>query len=322
MTSLQRETSYAYGPVPSRRLGRSLGVDLVPPKACTFDCVYCQLGRTTDLTVERACRAPVHEVLADVAQRLDADPDYLTVSGSGEPTLHAQVGEVIRGLHDLSDVPVAVLTNGSLFHLPEVRNALLTADRVIPSLDVPDEELYRKVNRPHPALTFDLLVEGLVRFRQEYDGVLALEVLLVGGVTDGVDVVERLAPLVERIAPDVVQLGTVIRPPADAGVRAVPVAVLHELAHLLPGAVDVTLDVAPPPVDAPLAAVADDAVNLVARRPCTVEDVAAGLGIHPGEAIKLLRALSLEDRVKTRREGGRVYYVAVPGDATTEGVVA
>ncbi|MEE4274337.1 MAG: radical SAM protein [Thermoleophilia bacterium] len=315
-------TRYAFGPVPSRRLGRSLGVDLVPPKTCTFDCVYCQLGRTTDLTVERACRAPVDDVLADVARRLAAEPDYLTVSGSGEPTLHSEVGAVIRGLHELSDVPVAVLTNGSLLYLPEVRRALRAADRVIPSLDVPDEALFRAVNRPHPALTFDGLVEGLVRFRDEYDGVLALEVLLLGGVTDSVDVVTRLVPLVERLAPDVVQLGTVIRPPAEAGVRAVSPEVLHERAALLPGVVEVTVDVAPPPVDAPLAAAAADAVELVARRPCTVDDVAAGLGIHPGEALKLLRALSLEGRVETRREGQRTYYVAARTDEKTGGTVS
>jgi wyosine [tRNA(Phe)-imidazoG37] synthetase (radical SAM superfamily) len=322
MDSPVPHTRYAFGPVPSRRLGRSLGVDLVPPKTCTFDCVYCQLGRTTDLTVERACRAPVDDVLADVARRLAAEPDYLTVSGSGEPTLHSEVGAVIRGLHELSDVPVAVLTNGSLLYLPEVRRALRAADRVIPSLDVPDEALFRAVNRPHPALTFDGLVEGLVRFRDEYDGVLALEVLLLGGITDSVDVVTRLAPLVERIAPDVVQLGTVIRPPAEAGVRAVPPEVLHERAALLPGVVEVTVDVAPPPVDSPLAAAAADAVELVARRPCTVDDVAAGLGIHPGEALKLLRALSLEGRVETRREGQRTYYVAARTDEKTGGTVS
>jgi wyosine [tRNA(Phe)-imidazoG37] synthetase (radical SAM superfamily) len=322
MDSPVPHTRYAFGPVPSRRLGRSLGVDLVPPKTCTFDCVYCQLGRTTDLTVERACRAPVDDVLADVARRLAAEPDYLTVSGSGEPTLHSEIGEVIRGLHELSDVPVAVLTNGSLLYLPEVRRALRAADRVIPSLDVPDKALFEAVNRLHPALTFDSLVDGLVRFRDEYDGVLALEVLLLGGVTDSVDVVTRLAPLIERIAPDVVQLGTVIRPPAEAGVRAVPPDVLHDRAALLPGRVEVTVDVAPPPVDAPLAAVASDAVELVARRPCTADDVAAGLGIHPGEALKLLRALSLEGRVETRREGQRTYYIAARNDEETGGTVS
>ena len=322
METSMRQTHYAFGPVPSRRLGRSLGVDLVPPKTCTFDCVYCQLGRTTDLTVERACRAPVDAVLADVACRLETKPDHLTVSGSGEPTLHSEVGEVIRRLHDLSDVPVAVLTNGSLLYLPEVRRALRAADRVIPSLDVPDEALFRAVNRPHPALTFARLVEGLVRFREEYSGDLALEVLLLGGVTDGLDTVARLAPLdrAHRARRGAARHGD--PPPAEAGVRAVPPEVLHERAGLLPGIVEVTADVAPPPVDAPLAAVAADAVELVARRPCTVDDVAAGLGIHPGEALKLLRALSVERRVETRREGERTYYVAAQTDEKTGGAVS
>jgi wyosine [tRNA(Phe)-imidazoG37] synthetase (radical SAM superfamily) len=311
-----RQRQYAFGPVPSRRLGRSLGVDLVPPKTCSFDCVYCQLGRTTDLTVERACRAPIDDALNDVADKLETRPDYLTVSGSGEPTLHSGIGELLRRLRRCSDVPIAVLTNGSLLHLPEVRRALRVADRVIPSLDVPDEALFRRVNRPHPSLTFDLLVEGLVRFREEYQGVLALEVLLVGGVSDAADTVARLAPLVERIAPDVVQLGTVTRPPAESGVSAVPAETLRKRATLLPGLVEVVADVPPPPLDAPLAAVTDDAAELLARRPCTVDDVASGLGIHPGEALKLLRALAAANRVETRREEERTYYTATLDEMT------
>jgi wyosine [tRNA(Phe)-imidazoG37] synthetase (radical SAM superfamily) len=308
------QPTYAFGPVPSRRLGRSLGVDLVPHKTCSFDCVYCQLGRTTCLTLDRAEWAPPDDVVADVVRKLPTRPDFLTLSGSGEPTLHAGLAELVRRLRAVSDVPIAVRTNGSLLHLPEVRRAVRGADRVIPSLDVPDEALFQKVNRPHPALSFDLLVEGLVRFREEYEGVLALEVLLVGGATDGADTVARLAPLVDRIAPDVVQLGTVTRPPADEAALAVPPDVLGDRAGLLPGLVEVVADVPPPPLDAPLVAVEDDAVALLARRPCTVGDVATGLGIHEGEALKLLRQLVRERRIDARREAGRLYYAAASGE--------
>ena len=160
-------SQHVFGPVPSRRLGRSLGVDLVPFKVCTYDCIYCQLGRTTCKTTERKEWVPLNEVCASLRDTLDTKPDFITLSGSGEPTLFSRPGELIRSIKDLTDVPVAVLTNGSLLSVPEVRAGLLEADLVVPSLDAGNERLFRIVNRPHEDIAFDRMVEGLIAFRQE-----------------------------------------------------------------------------------------------------------------------------------------------------------
>lgn len=163
---------YVFGPVPSPRLGQSLGIDPIPFKTCNWNCVYCQLGRTAPLTNERRDYFPPDEILTQVKMALDAhqpgEIDWVTFVGSGEPTLHASLGRMIRQVKSLTHVPVAVITNGSLLYLPDVRDELLAADAVLPTLDAGSEALYRTINRPWPELTFERLVEGLITFRQAY----------------------------------------------------------------------------------------------------------------------------------------------------------
>jgi len=168
----ERNFKYIYGPVPSRRLGRSLGVDLVPFKACTFDCVYCQLGRTPHKTVERREYLPAEAILDEVKRKLaEGDvPDYITFSGSGEPTLNRRIGGLIREIKALTKIPVAVLTNGSLLWMQEVQEDLMAADLVIPSLDAGDEKLFSYVNRPHRDLAFAQVVNGLIEFTRRFPG--------------------------------------------------------------------------------------------------------------------------------------------------------
>ena len=139
-----------YGPVPSRRLGRSLGVDLVPYKVCTFDCIYCQLGRTAATTVKRMPYVKAEAVLADISACLEsgASPDYITLAGSGEPTLNSRIGDLIPAIKKLTTIPVALLTNGTTLVRPEVREALWELDLVVPSLDAGTEKIYRLINRP------------------------------------------------------------------------------------------------------------------------------------------------------------------------------
>ena len=215
---------HVYGPVPSRRLGRSLGVDLVPFKTCTYDCIYCQLGRTTDLTT--ACRdyVPVEDILAQLEEKLrtGATPDYVSLAGSGEPTLHARIGELIAGIKRLTPVPVAVLTNGSLLGARDIQDALMEADLVLPSLDVGDAELFELVNRPHESIGFDAMVEGLITFRERFAKPVWLEVMLVAGVTGIQAEVEKIATLTRRIRPARIQLNTVSRPPCEES--ALPVS--------------------------------------------------------------------------------------------------
>ena len=171
---------FIYGPVPSRRLGRSLGVSPIPRKTCTYSCVYCHLGPTTRLTVARESFFPKDEIYDEIASALpEADADYVTFSGDGEPTLCKDLGWLIRRCKADFDTPVAVITNGSLLSLPEVREELREADLVMPSLDAGSAGVFRQINRPERSLEFDTVIEGLVAFRNEYPGLIWLEVMLV-----------------------------------------------------------------------------------------------------------------------------------------------
>ncbi|HBO43222.1 MAG TPA: radical SAM protein, partial [Planctomycetaceae bacterium] len=161
---------FVFGPVPSRRLGRSLGVDLVPFKTCSYDCIYCQLGPTNCRTVERREWVPLNDVLRELKSKLNPPPDYITLSGSGEPTLYSRLDELINRIKDMSDVPVAVLTNGSLLWRDDVRRQLAAADLVMPSLDAGNPATFELVNRPHEAIAFEQMLSGLIAFRQSYRG--------------------------------------------------------------------------------------------------------------------------------------------------------
>ena len=301
---------YVFGPVPSRRLGRSLGVDLVPFKVCTYDCIYCQLGRTTCKTTERKEWVPLNEVCASLRGALDTKPDFITLSGSGEPTLFSRPGELIRSIKDLTDVPVAVLTNGSLLSVPEVRAGLLEADLVVPSLDAGNERLFRIVNRPHEDIAFDRMVEGLIAFRQEYGGRYWLEVLLLGGITAVPAEVERIAEIARRIGPDRVHLNTATRPPAEKSALAVQKAELQRLAAAFGGTATVVADYPATAQQGEFAARREDVLNLLRRRPCTVDDIAGGLGLHRNEVVKYVQELVDERLLSTSTSDGRVYYAA------------
>ena len=283
--------SYVFGPVPSRRLGRSLGVDLVPFKTCSYDCVYCQLGRTTCKTVERREWAPLEEALDQLRQKLPTKPDYVTLSGSGEPALHSRTGEAIRSIKNMTDVPVAVLTNGSLLGDPQVREELLPADLVIPSLDAGDEQIFRHVNRPHADLSFEEMVDGLVEFGRAFGGDYWLEVLLLGGITTVTSQAERLAEIVERIDPDRVQLNTVTRPPAERYALPVPREQMERLAKLFGSRAEVIADFSGTSGQDDFAARRSDVLDLLSRRPCTIGDIANGLSLHQNEVIKYIEEL-------------------------------
>lgn len=215
--------NYVFGPVPSRRLGQSLGIDTIPLKTCNWNCIYCQLGRSMPLTNERQAYYPAAEILSQVedtlAQHQPGEIDWLTFVGSGEPTLHSGLGELIRGVKELSDLPVAVITNGSLLYRRQVQQALLPADAVLPSLDAGSAELYRRINRPHPQTTFARLVSGLTAFRREYTGKLWIEVMLIHGLNDSEEALHKIANVLRRIQPDEVHINLPTRPPAETWVK-------------------------------------------------------------------------------------------------------
>ena len=309
-------TSCVYGPVSSRRLGRSLGVDVVPYKTCTYDCIYCQLGRTTHKTVERHGWMPVEELLQQIASRLSTRPDWITIGGSGEPTLYANMGALIRKIKEMTAIPVAVLTNGSLLWSKQIREDLLPADLVIPSLDAGNAELFKYVNRPHQSISFERMVEGLIQFRREYAGQYWLEVLLVGGITGIAGPVEQIAAIAEQINPDRIHLNTVVRPPAEAYAMPVAMDLLQCYAAAFGDKATVIADCAAKDAKAHTEADLDELLELLSRRPCTLEDIASFLGLHRAEALKCMDHLLAAGRVQREFQSNRPFYRAVPGQAT------
>lgn len=296
-----------FGPVPSRRFGRSLGVDLTPFKTCSYDCIYCQLGRTTNLTVERRQWVPLAGIADAVRARLDHHLDYITVAGSGEPTLHSGLGELLAELAATTCTPLAVLTNGSLLGDPAVRAGLCQADVVAPSLHAGSAPTFQRIHRPHPSLVFEQVVEGLVQFRAEYSGQLWLEVFLLDGINTFPDELALLRGHLERIRADRVQVNTVVRPPAESSCRPVPPDKLQRLAALLGERVEIVARchcaAAPDFV-----ARRDDVLELLRRRPCTLADLAAGLGVHRPEVAKYLDSLLEAGSIEAAPQGGEVYY--------------
>jgi len=299
---------FVFGPVPSRRFGRSLGVDLVPFKTCPYDCIYCQLGRTTHKTVERREWVPLGDVLSEVEARLESDPDYITLSSSGEPTLYSRVGDLIAGIKRMTTVPVAVLTNGALLSHPDVRRELREADVVAPSLDAPDERLFAWINRPHRSVCYDEMLHGLTQLRAEYPGRIWLEVFLIAGVTALNTEAARLAALAEQIAPDRIQLNTATRPTAESYVEAASPERMQELATLFGERAEVITDLAQTTRPTGATAKGAEVRALLARRPCTATDVAHGLAIHLNEALKYLGELVERGEAQTVRRGDRVFF--------------
>jgi wyosine [tRNA(Phe)-imidazoG37] synthetase (radical SAM superfamily) len=306
---------HLFGPVPSRRLGMSLGVDLVPLKICTLDCVYCEVGRTTDLTLERRPYIPVDEVKTELLCYFsnDPDPDFVTFSGSGEPTLNSGIGEVIRFIKtERPDLSVAVLTNGTLLDDPKVRDALAHADVVLPSLDAATEPVFRMINRPQKDLNLKTYLDGLITFGKEFKGKIWLEVFILPGYNDSHDELDALKSVIEGIKPDSVQLNTLDRPGTVAGLRR---ASNDQLEHIVKywnlGNVEI---IASSPDRRHIGSFREDLestiVATISRRPCTLNDLVEILDVHRSEINKYLDVLEAEHRIETiRAERGIFYHI-------------
>jgi wyosine [tRNA(Phe)-imidazoG37] synthetase (radical SAM superfamily) len=309
-----------FGPVVSRRLGMSLGVDLVPMKTCSFNCIYCQLGKTQCTTVERRRFSDPEKLVAEVSEVLGSrrDIDYVTLSGSGEPTLELRIGEIVHRLKSVSDKPIAILTNGSMFTNADVREAVLEADLIAPSLDAATEAVFRKVNRPHESVTLDTLVAGLENLRREYTGAIWLEVMLLKCVNDDETHLRKLARLVERIRPDRVQLNTAVRPPADVNVEPLDQQEMETARRIFGPETEIIADVEPDLRHAEATRQHETAIiSLASRRPVTAQEVSVAAGTHPAETAKLLAALERQGKLRREVHGGKTFYTAAGGSTTT-----
>jgi wyosine [tRNA(Phe)-imidazoG37] synthetase (radical SAM superfamily) len=301
--------AHLFGPVPSRRLGRSLGVDLIPPKTCPYDCIYCEVGPTTRQTLRRfAYRADaIIDELTEHLRDPAPAPDVITLAGSGEPTLNLGLGRIIEAIKAMTRIPVAVLTNGALLYLPEVRRELAAADLVLPSLDAAREETYGAINRPLPELTLDRLLDGLAAFRREYRGQVWLEVMLIKGINDTEAELVLLRQALAKIAPDKVQLNTVVRPGVETSARALDTGEMAAAAAFLGGPVEVIAAfdredlVGSPPED-------EDLVEMLSRRPMTAPDLAQALGLPLVQVVARLKRLQDSGRISHDRHHDQEFY--------------
>ncbi|HNZ03180.1 MAG TPA: radical SAM protein [Myxococcota bacterium] len=305
------ERNRIYGPVPSRRLGLSLGIDLAEMKHCPLDCVYCQLKATTRHDTVRESPATPEAIIEQVRARLVAGPrpDFLTLGGSGEPTLYRDLAALITGLRRAFDIPIALLTNAVLFGDPAVRRDAALADVVLPSLDAWDEASFKLINQPCEGISFAAYIDGLRTFREQFSGRIWLEVMILGGISDNPETVARLAGIAAGLRPDRIQLNTPIRPPAYTTAVPVTYEKLKHLETLFDPPAEATADFPEHHEEDAREEVGEQEVlEMLERRPCTIDDLAAGLGAHRLEIVRLVEVLVKRDALTTVESNGHTYY--------------
>ena len=304
---------HIFGPVPSRRLGISLGVDLVTHKICSLDCVYCECGKTTLLTLERKeyvrFRAVIKEL--DHYWQNNVDPDYITFSGSGEPTLNSRLGEVIAYIKEKKPhIKVAVLTNSSFFSDPMVRKALLKADLVVPSLDAVSKKAFARINRPKQGLDVKKLVKGIESFAKEYTGKIWLEVFILPGINNSPSDLLLLKEAVKKINPETIQLNTLDRPGTMSGITPASKPELEEVIKIL-GFPNIEIIAK---VDGDIKAriqredIKAAVIETIHRRPCTKKDLLQILGVEKQVIDKAINSLEQEKKIVGKTQGRGIFY--------------
>ncbi|HOE61768.1 MAG TPA: radical SAM protein [Kiritimatiellia bacterium] len=297
---------YLFGPVTSRRYGRSLGVDLAAPKTCTLNCRFCQLGPTSATTVTRTDSPPIGEVIGELRVWLASGQTaaFITASGSGEPTLHRRFGDLLRFARDETPCRSLLLSNGTLFGLPEVRREAAQADVVKLSLHAWDQASFEQITRPHPSLRFETILNGYRAFRQEFGGQIDLEVFLIHGVNDSPEQAQRIAALARQFGPDTLTLNTAVRPPADSGVTACPQDRMRALAPEF--GPDTRISGAEPPTS-PVAFTTEALASLVSRHPVSLNSLAATFALTEEEMSARLAPLVAQRAIRLFETRGVVF---------------
>ena len=305
------ENRYLFGPVPSRRLGVSLGIDLVPFKTCSLDCVYCECGKTTHLTVTQKEYVPIKEVLKELDEYLRKEPqlDYVTFSGSGEPTLYSEIGQVINHIKDnFPRYKVAVLTNATLLGSSEVCDRLKRADVVIPSLDAASEKVFEKVNRPHTNIKCSDVISGIARFRRQYQGDIRLEIFIVPGLNDTEAELGLLKEAIQEIKPECIQLNSLDRPGTEYWVKPVSDQEMRRISAYLCDA-EIVGNFKPRQKVASFSKDKEQSILLtLKRRPCTAEDLEHILNLHMAEIQKYLQALLESGQIEYKQLARGIFF--------------
>jgi len=301
--------NYIYGPVPSRRLGLSLGVDIVPMKTCSLSCIYCQVGKTPEVTLSRREYISVNEVLHELVDyfKKDLKPDWITFSGSGEPTLNSGIGEIIKGIRTLTDIPICVITNGTLLWDKQVRRDIIDADAVMPSLDSAIEKTFRKVCRPHPDLKIKKIIDGLADFRKMYNGKIWMEILFVEGINDSPEELEALREAVKRISPDTIQLNTVVRPPAESSAKPLSRERLEEIRDFFGEKAEIIASFIKDSMMSEKVEM-NDVREYLKRRPGSVDDISVALGVEKNQIEEILENLGQSGEIRVNEYFGKRFW--------------
>jgi wyosine [tRNA(Phe)-imidazoG37] synthetase (radical SAM superfamily) len=303
---------YVYGPVPSRRLGFSLGVDIVPYKACTLDCIYCQLGRTTRKVIKRKPYTPKEEIFKEIRVFLNKrnNIDFITFSGSGEPTLNSEIGRLIRlikGAKEITSIPVAILTNGTLLFMKDVQKDLLEADVVLPSLDAASQHVFKGINRPHNFLNIESIINGLKGFRKIFCGQIWLEIMLIKGFNDDSKELLQIKKAISEIRPDKVHLNTVIRPPSEKYASPLNPDEMRAARDLLGEGCEIIAEfhgkgyVGNRDLKGAI-------IEMTKRRPVTITDIANLFGLSEANATKMMEGLNVKGLIREIKYKEKRYY--------------
>jgi wyosine [tRNA(Phe)-imidazoG37] synthetase (radical SAM superfamily) len=304
---------YLFGPVPSRRLGMSLGVDLVPKKVCSLDCVYCEVGKTTKLTIDKKEYVLFDKIKGELLNYFNnnPDPDYITFSGSGEPTLNSKIGDVLKFIKQTKpNIPVAVLTNGTMLFDKNVRDAIMDADVVLPSLDAATQDVFEKINRPAKGLTIDKYIQGIIDFKNDFKGKLWLEIFILPGYNDKKEELIELKKAILKIEPNSIQLNTLDRPGTVSNLRG---ATSEEMKRVVDfwrlNNVEI-ISSAPERknIQSYRTDIETAIIETISRRPCTLDDLTKILGMHINEINKYLDVLDAEKKIETVEQERGVFY--------------
>ncbi len=304
---------YLFGPVPSRRLGVSLGIDLVPKKVCSLNCVYCEVGKTTNLTVKRAEYVKYDEIINELNDFMKSSPklDYITFSGSGEPTLNINLGKIIKYIKThYKNIKLALLTNGTLFYDDNLIKDVLGVDVILPSLDAGSEKVFKKIDRPFGKLNLETYINGLINLRYLFKGKIWLEVFLLKNYNDSKDELKLIKDAVLKINPDKIQLNTLDRPGAIADLKALTETELKEIVKLW-NLENIEI-IANPPERVNIPSYDDNVenkiLNMISRRPATLNDLHNLLGLHINEINKYLGVLEKNNKIKTIKQNRGIFY--------------
>ena len=304
---------YVFGPVPSRRLGISLGLDIIPFKTCSLNCIYCECGKTTDLTIQRKSYFDYKELISQLKEILNRGDriNYITFSGSGEPLLNKDIGKIIKEIKTLTNIKIAILTNGTLLYDENIIKEILQVDMILPSLDAADDITFRKINNPHKSLKIEKIINGLIKFRKIYKNKIWLEVFIVEGINDSGEPLKKIHDTIKEIKPDRVQLNSLDRPPAFDNVKSVDIKKLEMIK-------EEWIDIKNVEIIKRIRTrreiksfsqnLENSILNTIRRRPLTIDDLENLTGMKRVEIYKYIDVLEREKKIFEKIVDNKIFF--------------